>query len=438
MKKYLLYITFLFCSLLIKVNVIAQDKSSYPVIDGTFIQDNLVANWNDARWQKELNALKEVGMHYIIFAPTLHTNKEGVSESMYPSTLHDVRQKYKADLVDNCLRNAAKAGFKVFLGLNFNEEWWTGQFRYEWLKHQMETGNKVADELVKKYKNKYGEVMYGWYWVWEVDNIHCKTTFLQDELADILNVNLDHLHAITPSMPFMLCPFMNYRLGTAGQNRDMWERVFAGTHFNKGDIFAPQDCIGAGGLKLDTLSVWFREMKKAADTKPGLLFWSDAETFDQRFWTIAPLNRLVKQLEIEKPYVSNIISFAYSHYYSPYKVNKKYHEAYSEYVRTGVLPVSSLKGSVSGLKLHLSPEHKPVLTWKAPKDSGEVAGYYIFRNEELMTNIQPENKGINTSQNTFADNSSLKNGKYKYAVCAYSFTGVATLKRMLILKLNNK
>jgi len=436
MKRYLVYITFLFYSLLIKVIVIAQDKSSYPVIDGTFIQDNLVANWNDSRWQKELNALKEVGMHYIIFAPTLHTNKEGISKSIYPSVLYNVRQKYKADLVDNCLRNAAKAGFKVFLGLNFNEEWWTGQFRYEWLKHQMETGNKVADELVKKYKNKYGEVMYGWYWVWEVDNIHCKTTFLQDELADILNLNLDHLHAITPSMPFMFCPFMNYRLGTPEQNRNMWERVFAGAHFNQGDIFAPQDCIGAGGLKIDILDIWFREMKKAVDTKPGLLFWSDAETFDQRFWTIAPLNRLIRQLEIVKPYVSNIISFAYSHYYSPFKVNKKYHEAYSEYVRKGILPITSLKGSVSDLRLHLSSDNKPIISWKAPEDSSEIAGYYIFRNGKLVANIQTENRRRNLFLNTYFENSYLKKGVYKYEVCAYSFTGTTTLKMNVEFEIN--
>jgi len=437
MKKYLLYITFLCCGLLIKVFVIAQDNRSYPIIDGTFIQDDLVANWNDSRWQKELNALKEVGMHYIIFAPTLHTDKEGVSESIYPSNLRGVRQKYKVDLVDNCLRNAAKAGFKVFLGLNFNEEWWTGQFSYEWLKHQMETGNQVADELVKKYKKKYGEVMYGWYWVWEVDNVHCKTTILQDELADILNVNLDHLHVITPSMPFMLCPFMNYRLGTAEQNGNMWERVFAGAHFNQGDIFAPQDCIGAGGLKLDILDVWFREMKRAVDTKPGLLFWSDAETFDQRFWTIAPLNRLIRQLEIVKPYVSHIISFAYSHYYSPYKVNKKYHGAYLEYVRNGVLPTGLLPLPPTGLQLKKSIDNKMVLSWQAPPDSNEIAGYYIFRNGALLGNIQYEdNRRKNETRNTFIEKESLKEGKYCYEVSSYSFTGTPSSKISIMCEIN--
>ena len=435
MNKYVLFGAFLFCCLFIKTIAIAQVSQSYPIADGTFIQNDLAANWTDDRWQQEFNALRDAGMHYIIIAPTLNTNEKGVKESIYPSDLPGVKQQYKSDLIDNCLRNATKAGFKVFLGLNLDAEWWKANFSYDWFKQQMETGNSVADELIHKYKNKYGDVMYGWYWVWEVDNMHCNTTNLQDTLAAMLNINLDHLHAVTPSMPFMLCPFMNYRLGTAEQNRKQWERVFTGAHFKKGDIFAPQDCIGAGGLNLDTLGVWFREMKKAVDTKPGLLFWSDAETFDQRFWTIAPLNRFIKQMEIVKPYVSNIISFAYSHYYSPFKVNKKYHSAYLEYIRTGVLS-DVIPFAIPDLQLNKGTDNKVMLTWKAPKDSSEIAGYYIFRNGELVANIQNENSIKKATRNTFTEKTPLNKGMYKYEVSTYSFTGTPSKKRDATCEIN--
>lgn len=436
MKKNVLFLSFLFCCLFLKTTVFAQVLKSYPIADGTFIQDDLIANWNDDRWQQEFTALKDAGMHYVIFAPTLNTNEKGINETMYPSELKDVKQKYKSDLVDICLRNASKAGFKVFLGLNLNAEWWKADFTYEWLKNQMETGNSIADELIHKYKNKYGDVMYGWYWVWEVDNVHCNTPPLQDALANILNINLDHLHAVTPSMPFMLCPFMNYRKGTADENRVMWEYVFSKSHFNRGDIFAPQDCIGAGGLKLDILDVWFREMKKAVDTKPGLLFWSDAETFDQRFWTIAPLNRFIKQMEIVKPYVSNIISFAYSHYYSPFKVNKKYHEAYLEYVRTGKMSNVPVPGLPLDLQWKKSTDNKVILTWHAPADSIEIAGYYIFRNTELVANIQYEKRRRNMQKNTFIEKIPLDKGTYKYEVCSYSFSGTPSERRYINCELN--
>lgn len=432
MNKYKKYIFILLCFLCLQNIILAQSIKSYPIADGTFIQNDLIANWTDERWQQELQALKEVGMHYIIIAPTLQTNEKEVSETIYPTALPGVQQKYPNDLVDNCLRNAQKAGFKVFLGLNLNDKWWSANFTYDWLKSQMETGNSVADELIHKYKNKYGDVMYGWYWVWEVDNIHSNTPQLQAALATIININLDHLHAVTPSMPFMMCPFMNYRLGTADQNGKMWSNVFAGTHFKKGDIFAPQDCIGAGGLKLDTLAVWFREMKKAVDTKPGLLFWSDAETFDQRFWTIAPLDRFVKQMEIVKPYVSNIISFAYSHYYSPFKVNKKYHETYLQYVRKGVLPSTPVPGAPKELRIYKNDYNKVVLAWQPPADSSAIAGYYVYRDGILTGNVQyTERKWRNAQPNAFIDKVTVKPGVYTYELCSYSFAGTASLKKLI-------
>ncbi len=60
------------------------NPASCPIADGIFIQDDLVARWDDAQWQKELAALKEVGMHYLIFAPTLHTGENGISQTIYP------------------------------------------------------------------------------------------------------------------------------------------------------------------------------------------------------------------------------------------------------------------------------------------------------------------------------------------------------------------
>lgn len=430
MKKYLIYFVALFFCLLQYNRALSQYRlHPYPVADGTFIQNDLMAYWTDDRWQKELTALKEVGMHYIILAPTLQANEKNISKSVYPSVLPDVTQQYPEDLVENCLRNAQKAGFKVFLGLNLNDQWWSANFTYDWLKHQMEIGNSVADELITRYKKKYGDVMYGWYWVWEVDNIHCNTPALQNALATVLNINLDHLHSVTPSMPFMLCPFMNYRLGTARENSAMWETVFAGAHFNKGDIFAPQDCIGAGGLVLDTLDVWFREMKKAVDTKPGLLFWSDAETFDQRFWTIAPLNRFIRQMEIVKPYVSNIISFAYSHYYSPFKVNKRYHETYLQYVRNGVLPAGPIPGAPENVQQVQGKGKGVKLAWQSPADSSAIAGYYIYRNGTLAGNLQYEDRRRRQQQrNTFTDTTSLKIGVYTYEVASYSFSGTPSAR----------
>jgi sialate O-acetylesterase len=404
-------------------------RTPYPVADGTFIQEGLVSTWDDARWQQELHALKDLGMHYLVFAPTLRTNRNDTTTVNYRSSLPGVRRKYAADLVENCLRNAAKAGFKVFLGLNFDERWW-GQFSAQWLYGQMEMGNRVADELVKKYKRRYGKTMYGWYWVWEVDNVHPNTDAMRDTLAAAMNINLDHLHAITPSMPFMLCPFMNFRLGTSRENEELWTYVFARTHFKPGDIFAPQDGIGAGGLELDRLQDWYGRLRKAVDTKPGLLYWSDAETFDQRFWTSAPLDRFIRQMDLVRPFTSNVISFAYSHYYSPFKVNGAYHEAYLYYVRNGRLPSFRAPDPVSGVAIVSHADHTIfTLSWNRPNLRKEVAGFYVFRNGKLVGNNQYNKEG--ECGTTYTEKEILPKGVYHYEVCSYTCTGMMSAKKGL-------
>jgi len=419
------------CLLVCEVSACTNDSAetlpeSYPIADGTFIQDFLVANWDDVRWQKELVILKEAGMHYLVFAPTLLTENNEISQTIYPGNLPGTKPKYNTDLVENCLRNAKKTGLKVFLGLNFNDNWWKANFSPNWLYDQMELGNQLADDLTLKYKERYNETMYGWYWVWEVDNLNFTTTGRQDVLIKALNINIDHLSQVNPKMPFLLCPFVNYKVGNSKNNRDMWQYVFAGTHFPEGDIFAPQDCVGAGGLKLEMVNEWFSDMNVAVKSKPGLQFWSDTETFDQRFWTTAPLDRFVEQMKIVKPYVSNIITFAYSHYYSPFQTTKGFHEAYLQYVKTGALPSEIIPDPVTNLILLSDSQGNVNLSWQEPKNKKNLAGYYIFKDGQVIGNLQYDSDG--KSITGYQEGNPGAKETHTYEVCSYTCSGVTSSK----------
>jgi len=396
----------------------------YPIVEGTFIQESLVANWDDTRWQQELEMLKDAGMKYLIFAPSLFTDKKGKDKYLYPSSFSKKNERTSNNLIDLCLRNAKKCGIKVFIGLNFNDKWWSADFTPDWLYQQMERGNKIADELISLYKEKYGDTMYGWYWVWEVDNLHAITTENQQILANALNINLDHLNKVTPDMPFMLSPYMNQKVGAADANQKMWESVFAKTHFKNGDIFSPQDGVGAGGLDVDKLSEWFSGMRQAVNSKPGLKFWANVESFDHRFWTNAPLSRFKQQMEAVNPYVNKIITFAYSHYYSPYQVNRQYHDAYLEYYKTGKLPKVSVPEPASDLVLKIKKNEMAILKWKSPKDKSNLMGYYVYKDGVLVANIQ--NKNIDDSDTEFIDKKGSQNNLYE--VSSYNVNGEESIK----------
>lgn len=372
---------FFFCLL-----VSFSARASERLIKATFIQPYLVEQWDDSRWKQEFKSLKAAGMEYVIFMHTVHTDQEGNTTAVYPSALPGVSGN-KSDLLENCLRNARRAGFKVFVGLNFNEAWWKADFTPQWLMQQMEFGNQVAEELIGRYKSRYKDTMYGWYWVWEVDNSYCKTPMHREFLVKALNMNLDYLHQQTKGMPFLLSPFMNSQNGTAAQCAEMWKYVLTNAHFQDGDIFAPQDCIGSGFLNLDEVADWFSALADVIPTTPRIRFVANVEMFDQRFWTTATLDRIQRQMDLLSPYVSGFICFAYSHYYSPWLRHPAFHEAYTYYAQKGCLPFLVTPLPVSQLAWMQNEKQGVFLSWK-DESKPQAVGYHIYREGQLVGDVQ--------------------------------------------------
>ncbi len=360
-----------------------------PRLNGSFIQHSLVCRWSDDQWQRAFKTLTDAGMQYVVIGPVWETGKDGRTYAAYPTESAEATHRCGADMVEQCLRHAEKAGLKVFIGLNFHDKWWSANFTPDWLQDQMETGNRIAAELIARYKKRYPVTMYGWYWVWEVETSYCQTEAAQTALAGALNTNLDFLHAATPDMPLMLCPFFNQQVSTLSQATAAWKNIFKQTHFAAGDIFAPQDCIGAGGLTLPVLAAWFGAIKELVSSKPGMLYWSDVETFDQRFWTSATFDRLLEQMEIVKPFVSDYISFAYTHYYDPDQVNPAFHRAYLYYVRKGKLPRKPRPSVRINAAEVVMENDRTMIRWSVTGNKDrQLGGYLLYINDSLYANWQ--------------------------------------------------
>jgi len=414
MKKYFILIVMV---LILSYTNYAQELK----FDGTFIQAGLCGSWGDKEWGKEFEVMKESGMHYLVIGAVAESYKRDpdVNHTLYPSELPGTKMNRRLngkDMVDVCLRNAEKYGIKVFIGIGMSDKWWDAPgIDSTWLYDRMEFDNKVLDEVWDKYKDKYPNAFYGWYWVYEVANIDL-TDAQVDVLVKAMNIQLDHINATGKKLPFMWCPFMNTNYGNAEQYGKMWEYVFARIHTSNGDIFAPQDCVGAGGLKIDQVDEWFKVLKKAVDTKPGLVMWSDVETFDQTDWSSATIDRVIKQMEIEKPYVENYITFAYSHYNSPNNCDPGFHKTYMDYLKNGKVektpPTSpeNLSAAVKGDSV--------VISWIPASDNIGVCGYYIYRDDKLILRKQFKQPVSSIS----VSDKEIKAGEtYTYKVQAYDF-----------------
>lgn len=418
---------------------VGNAADTHPVVDGSFIQLWLVKDWNDSRWTQEFTAMKEAGMDYLVFAPTAYRNTaEDVTETIYPTSLEGFRA-FKdnegvpyPDMVDACLRNAQRVGIKVFLGLNAGDGWWENQSNEEWLAARMEEGNKVADELWSLYHEKYGDTICGWYWCWEADNLNLTLANQSAAIfARAISINIDHLKATGKRLPVMFCPFMNCLSSTPQEYADVWKYIFANSSLGAGDIFCPQDGIGAGGQTLDTVAQWFAALREAVNTKPGLQLWSDVETFVGTDWTGATIDRFVRQLELEQPYVDNYVTFAYCHYYSPYNTDPGFHNTYVNYVNTGEIEKIA-PTAPANLTASLDATGNVRLNWDAATDNVGICGYYVYRDGRKISNKQVPridgSSGPILPITTLLDPILKPNTTYTYEIQAYDFAGNVSVK----------
>lgn len=398
-----------------------------PIIKGTFIQEFLVKNWDDQRWQEEFLTLKSLGMEYLVFAPTMLTDKNNHISTLYKFDFIKDNDVNHQELLDICLRNAEKSDFKVFIGLNFNEKWWDAPYTKEWLEDEMKIGNSIMKELIDRYKLLYPTAFHGWYWVWEVDNYLSQTLSSKDALISALNINVDFINKHTPDMPLLLSPFMNARLGSPSVYRETWEYVFSKVRFKKGDIFCPQDCVGAGGLKENEVSSWFKELGKAVSRNKKLVFWGNVETFNQAEWTSRTIDRLVNQMNTVNEYVDTIISFAYSHYYSPKAINSNFHKAYKYYLEHSELPKLTKPDLINNLVLTKKKDDYE-LSWDAVPTSSEVVGCRIYNKEGLLREVQLPK----TNTSLIIDGEGITD---EYYIVTYNAVGLESEKLSLIDKL---
>lgn len=351
------------------------EEKSYPHVVGTFIQPYLFADSTQAVWENHFSKLLEAGIDIVIIQWTARTPYAKFMDVYYPS---EVAAANKADgynvkpyCLERCLAAAEKKGIKVFVGLNDSDEWWDGKVVDDkWSQSQGLVGNQIAGEIYDLYKEKYPNTLYGWYFTWEFFNA---MKGYEDKAAKFLNYTLDYIDELDPSMPLMLSPFVSNSASDAVSAGEQWTKVFAKANFREGDIYCCQDSVGAGHIKIEELDSYYKELKKACDTKPGLKFWANNENFDQSDWSSADLGRFVKQMNIASKYVEKHVTFAYSHYYSPDRGFTNFHNAYVKYYKTGVLEKYDIAAPEVSYKIS-----GDTVTFTAKAEKSPVGYYKIF------------------------------------------------------------
>ncbi|MCQ2602721.1 MAG: DUF4434 domain-containing protein, partial [Clostridia bacterium] len=265
-------------------------------------------------------------------------------EEFYDGTI------YSLDLIGNLLNAAEKAGFKVYIGLSCDDNWWTKSANGTYTDYLAQLDCTMIDEINALYGDK--ECFIGWYWAYEITNLQAKSLKTAPKM---LNAVIDKLNSIGDNRPLMVSPYTHWVEGMSGDyetDLENWSTFFNNVNFRAGDIFSPQDGVGktCGGIMTDEArekNEWrLKSYYDAVKTKDGLKLYVNCEFFGtDKPCTLntdpiycVDFSRAKEQIEMAKVYAEKLVTFSYSHYCVPSQADIEneyavgFHDKYVEYV----------------------------------------------------------------------------------------------------------
>ncbi len=388
----------------------APERKCNPEFNGTFLQSWLSCTWSDEQWQTEIEHMQDAGIKYLILqdvANKAYKSSGGGWTVYYDSSLDAFENATKCpDVIEAALRNCKGTDIKVFIGLAMFDDFWTegaitGQYA-----EMCAVAADMAEEIYGKYYKAYSENFYGWYFTPEFNNVlTCQINI--GGMAEGLNEIIYSLNSLNPSLPLLLSPFFAEYLA-AGPVLTLTNlvRLFDKVNFRDGDIFAPQDAVGALWTSEENLERNWKMYSEAVRTaNADVKLWANCENFTLAFADTAldgiltrpatentqsvtsTLDRFVRQMDVASRYAENIITFSYNHYYSPQAANSAFINTYLDYVENGYVLESQAPSAVQGFA-KLQSDAGVELTWDEATDNLGIAFYRIEKNGEFLARVE--------------------------------------------------
>ncbi len=380
------------------------ERKCAPEFTGTFLQSWMSSSWDDERWSKEVETMQQDGVEYLVLQDLANMDADGNWTVYYDSTIPAFENAaFSGDVLGAALKACEGSGIKVFAGLTmFDSFWLLGNITGDYDKVCEITADMVGDIAA----NYSSSALYGWYFTLELNNqINCGP--LMPKMAKGLNLVLAQASEASPEMPLMISPYTaNYIAVGDAATYAQWLTFFELVDFRNGDIVAPQDALGADWIEEeDLVKVWEMYSNAAKNAKADIKLWGNCENFDiatgpsilagtvlrpktENIESVtACLDRFAMQMDVASRYCENIITFSYSHYFSPNTVKPFYMETYRDYVENGYR-LETQKPILTDAFTKTAGDSGVELNWQEAQDNFGVAYYRICRNGEFLHRVE--------------------------------------------------
>ena len=421
------------------------EQKCKPEFTGTFIQSWMTSSWNDERWIEEVRNMKKAGIEYLVLQCLADRGYEenGGQWSVYYDTDADSLNDaiYGGDCLEPALKYCQEAGIKVFVGLAMFDDFWNEAGMGSTYQDVCHVAGDMIEDIYSKYGEKYKNSLYGWYFTPEISNgLLCQVSL--NNLVKGINHIIDRINEVDKTKPLLMSPFYSEYLSTGPvASLSSYVKFFNLVNFRDGDIFAPQDAIGAKWTKMENLERTWKLYKTAVDTcDADIKLWANCENFDGAVTSetlggvlspkitentsnvTATLDVFVKQMEIASKYAENIITFSDNHYYSPSHVNPAFINAYLDYVENGYVLENEAPQAPENIK-KMKSENGIEVSWDEAVDNFGIAYYRLEKDGEFLARID---KFYGYEDNYFIDANGDMNSAY--AIEAVDVSGNTTGK----------
>lgn len=423
---------------------VPEEKKTDPAFTGSFVQSWASSSWNDEQWESELEYMKDCGLEYLIvqnLADKATEESGGKWTVYYDSELPEFENadRSKNDVLANALYHCKKAGIKVFVPMAMFDDFWTEAAFTSQYYEICEISAKMAQEIYDKYYEGYEDTFYGWYFTPEISN-NLLTAISLKGISYGLNIILDKLTEIDEALPLLLSPYYsNYYSTGATLSLAQLVSFFASTNFRNGDIYCPQDAVGAGWIEEEDLQkVWaiYGEAIKSCDKDVKL--WANVECFTMPFedtltdgvfspektentaYIPATLDRVTMQMDIASAYAENIITFSFNHYYSLKYASPMFMETYKDYLANDFVLEGEAPCEVENFTKQ-AVDGGVKLTWSEAEDNFGVAYYRIEKDGKFLVRVETYAGG----DLVYLDEGASSEGVY--TITAYDAAGNASV-----------
>lgn len=407
-----------------------EEQKCKPKFTGTFIQSWMTCAWDDARWAEEIGNMEKAGIKYLILQCLADKGyaSNGGNWNVYYNTDVDALKDatFGGDCLEPALKHCQDSGIKVFVGLSMFDDFWNEAGSSQYLDVCRVAGDMIED-IYNKYGEKYKDVFYGWYFTPEISNgLLCQLTF--NGIVDGINHVIDRINEVDASKPLLISPFYSEYLSTGPvATLSSYVKFFNKVNFRDGDIFAPQDAVGAKWVREKNLEMTWKMYKAAIDTcKADVKLWANCENFDGAITSetlggvlspkmtehtsnmTATLDDFVYQMEIASKYAENIITFSYNHYYSPSLVNPAFINTYYDYIENGYVLESETPEAPANAK-KVQSENGVEISWDEAVDNFGIAYYRLEKDGKFLARID---KYYGSEENYFVDEAGNMDSTY--------------------------